>query len=93
MNFYQYGGSRSWARGRSSVLYPLVYVAGALASVWPGDLRATVEWLAALHLALAVTGFYAWARRGGIDARLAALGGLAWALNPFVLLLARAGSL
>jgi hypothetical protein len=87
VNFYQYGGEPFVEQGQTAVLYPLVYVAGALASLWPGDLRATVDWLAAIHLALAVAGFYAWLRRGGADARVAALGGLVWALNPFVLLL------
>ena len=87
VNFYQYGGEPFVEQGQTGVLYPLVYVAGALASLMPGDLRWTVDWLAAIHLALALSGFYAWLRRGGVDATLAALGGLAWALNPFVLLL------
>ena len=87
VNFYQYGGEPFLEQGQTGVLYPPVYVAGALASLWPGDLRATVDWLAAIHLAIAVVGFYVWLRRGGTDAWVAALGGLVWALNPFVLLL------
>jgi hypothetical protein len=87
VNFYQYGGEPFLEQGQTAVLYPPVYVAGALASLFSGDLRATVDWLAAIHLALAVVGFYVWLRRGGADAWVAALGGLVWALNPFVLLL------
>ena len=87
VNFYQYGGEPFVGQGQTAVLYPLVYIAGALAWLVTGDLRWTVDWLAALHLALAVAGFYAWARRGGVEAWTAALGGLVWALNPFVLIL------
>jgi hypothetical protein len=87
VNFYQYGGEPFLQQGQTGVLYPPVYLAGALARGITGSPRGTIEWLAALHLMLAAAGFYAWLRRGGVDAARAALGGLVWALNPFVFLL------
>jgi hypothetical protein len=86
VNFFQYGGEPFLQQGQTAVLYPPVYVAVALAKLLCGDARWTVEWLAAGHLLAAIAGFYIWLRRGGVTPTLAALGGLAWALDPFVLL-------
>jgi hypothetical protein len=87
VNFYQYGGEPFLGQGQTAVLYPPVYLGEALAKFIPGDLRWSIEWIAAIHLAFGVAGFYFWLRQSGVEAPLAALGGLAWALNPFVLLL------
>jgi hypothetical protein len=87
VNFFQYGGEPFLQQGQTAVLYPPVYVAVALAKSICGDARWTIEWLAAGHLFAALLGFYFWLRCGGVKSPLAALGGLAWALNPFVLLI------
>jgi hypothetical protein len=86
VNFFQYGGEPFLAQGQTAVLYPPVYLAAALASLG-GDLRDTLAWLALLHLAMGVVGFYFWMRGREVGPLAAALGGLAWALNPFALLL------
>ncbi len=51
-----------------------------------GDLRWTIEWIAAAHLTFGLLGFYFWLRQGGVTPWLAALSGLAWVLNPFILI-------
>jgi hypothetical protein len=87
VNFYQYGGEPFIGQGQTAVLYPPVYLGEALARLAPGDPRWSIEWIAALHLALGVAGFYFWMRHAGIAPEQAALAGLVWALNPFVLIL------
>jgi hypothetical protein len=86
VNWYQHGGEPFLQQGQTAVLYPPVYLGVTLAKVISGDTLWTIEWVAALHLALGLLGFYFWMRQGGIDARFAALGALAWVLNPFVLI-------
>lgn len=86
VNYYQYGGEPFLEQGQTAVLYPPVYLGVALAKWISGDVRWSIEWIAAEHLALGLLGFYFWLRRGGVAPGLAALGGLAWVLNPFVLI-------
>ncbi len=85
MNYYQHGGEPFLQQGQTAVLYPPVYLAVALAKFVSGDVIWTIDWVAALHLALGLVGFYFWLRQGGVAKHLAALGALAWVLNPFVL--------
>jgi hypothetical protein len=86
VNFNQYGGEPFLEQGQTAVLYPPVYVGVALAKWISGDLRWTIEWITAEHLTLGLIGFYFWLRNGGVTPALAALGGLAWVLSPFVLI-------
>jgi hypothetical protein len=86
VNYNQYGGEPFLEQGQTAVLYPPVYVGVALAKWVSGDLRWTIEWIAAAHLTLGLLGFYFWLRQAGIAPGLAALGALAWVLNPFVLI-------
>ncbi|MCE0523462.1 MAG: hypothetical protein LV480_11195 [Methylacidiphilales bacterium] len=88
VNFNQYGGEPFLEQGQTAVLYPPVYLGVALAKWVSGDLRWAIEWIAAMHLTLGLVGFYFWLRQGGIAPLLAALGALAWVLNPFVLIVA-----
>jgi len=86
VNYYQHAGEPFIQQGQSAVLYPPVYLGVALAKAFCGELRWSLEWIAALHLTIGLFGFYFWLRQGGIAPGHAALGGLAWVLNPFVLL-------
>ena len=86
VNYYQHGGEPFIEQGQTAVLYPPIYPGVALARWVSGDLRWAIEWIAAEHLTLGLLGFYFWLRQGGVAPGLAALGGLAWALNPFGLL-------
>ncbi len=86
VNYYQYGGEPFLEQGQTAVLYPPVYLGVALARWVSGDVRWTIEWIAAAHLTAGLLGFYCWLRRGAVKPGLAACGGLAWVLNPFVLL-------
>ncbi len=88
VDYYQYGGEPFLEQGQTAVLYPPVYIGVALAKWLSGDLRWTIDWIAALHLTLGLLGFYFWLRQGGASPGLAALGGLAWVLNPFVVIVA-----
>jgi hypothetical protein len=88
VNYDQYGGEPFLEQGQTAVLYPPVYLGVALAKWVSGDLRWSIEWIAAEHLTLGLLGFYFWLRQGGVAPCLAALGGLAWVLNPFVLIVA-----
>src|SRR5271154_1601873 len=54
INFYQYGGEPFLEQGQPAVLYPPVYLAVALAKGIFGDLRWTIDLLAAMHLTFAV---------------------------------------
>jgi hypothetical protein len=85
INYYQYGGEPFLEQGQTGVLYPPIYIGVALAKWVSGDSRWAIEWIAAGHLTLGLVGFCCWLRRGGVSPGLAALGGLAWVLNPFVL--------
>jgi hypothetical protein len=86
VNYYQHGGEPFLQQGQTAVLYPPVYLGVALAKACPGDVRWAIDWIAAIHLTIGLLGFYFWLRQGGVAARFAALGGLAWVLNPFVLI-------
>jgi hypothetical protein len=86
VNYYQHGGEPFLEQGQTAVLYPPVYVGVALAKWITGDQRWTLEWIASIHLTIGLLGFYFWLRQGGVAPGLAALGGLAWAFNPFVLI-------
>ena len=86
VNYYQHGGEPFLAQGQTAVLYPPVYLGVALAKGMSGDWRWTIEWIAAEHLTMGLLGFYFWARQNGVSPWLAALGGLAWVLNPFILI-------
>jgi hypothetical protein len=88
VNYYQYGGEPFLEQGQTAVLYPPVYLGVALAKWISGDLRWSIEWIAAMHLTLGLLGFYFWLRQGRVLPWHAALGGLAWVLNPFVLIVA-----
>jgi hypothetical protein len=88
VNYDQYGGEPFLEQGQTAVLYPPVYLGVALAKWVSGDLRWSIEWIAAEHLTLGLLGFYFWLQQGGVAPRLAALGGLAWVLNPFILIVA-----
>ena len=88
VNYNQYGGEPFLEQGQTAVLYPPVYLGVALAKWVSGDLRWTIEWIAATHLTLGLLGFYFWLRQGGVTSGLAALGGLTWVLNPFILIVA-----
>jgi hypothetical protein len=88
VNYYQYGGEPFLQQGQTAVLYPPVYLGVALATWLSGDVRWSIEWIAAGHLTLGFLGFYFWLRRGGVTPLFAALGGLTWVLNPFVLIVA-----
>src|SRR5450631_2822051 len=86
INYYQHGGEPFLEQGQTAVLYPPVYLGVALAKWITGDLRWSLEWIAAIHLTIGLAGFYFWLRHGGVAAGFAALGALAWVLNPFVLM-------
>jgi len=86
IDYYQYGGEPFIGQGQTAVLYPPIYLGVALAKWVSGDLRWCIDWIAAMHLTLGLIGFSFWLRQGGINPRLAALGGWAWVLNPFVLI-------
>jgi len=86
VNYYQHSGEPFLEQGLTAVLYPFIYPGVALAKGVSGDLRWSIEWIAAEHLTLGLLGFYFWARQNGVTQWLAALGGLAWVLNPFVLI-------
>ena len=73
VNYYQHGGEPFLEQGQTAVLYPPVYVAVVLAKWVSGDLRWTIEWVAAEHLTLGLLGFYFWARQSGVTPWLAAL--------------------
>jgi hypothetical protein len=88
VNYNQYGGEPFLEQGQTAVLYPPVYLGVALAKWVSHDLRWTIDWIAAVHLTLGLLGFYFWLRQGGVSPGLAALGGLAWVLNPFILIVA-----
>ena len=88
VNYYQYGGEPFLQQGQTAVLYPPVYLGVALAKWVSHDLRWAIEWIAAEHLTLGLLGFYFWLRQAGVTPGLAALGGLAWVLNPFILIVA-----
>ena len=88
VNYYQYGGEPYLEQGQTAVLYPPVYLGVALAKWVSGDLRWSIEWIVAGHLTLGLLGFYFWLRQYGVIPWHAALGGLAWVLNPFVLIVA-----
>jgi hypothetical protein len=87
INFYQFGGEPFVEEGQTAVLYPPTYLCTALAAKVIGNARWIIELMAFFHLTLGFMGFYAWMRHLGVDRWPAALGGLAWALNPFVLIL------
>jgi hypothetical protein len=86
VNWYQHGGEPFLQQGQTAVLYPPVYLGEALAKFVSGDPLWAIDWIAAIHLALGLAGFYFWMRQGGVAPHFAALGALAWTLNPFVLL-------
>jgi len=88
VNYFQYGGEPFLEQGQTAVLYPPVYVGEFLAALVPGDPRWAIEWIAALHLLFGLAGFYFWLRQNNVTPVFAALGGLAWVLNPFVMILA-----
>jgi hypothetical protein len=88
VNYNQYGGEPFLEQGQTAVLYPPVYLGVALAKWVTGDLRWAIEWIAAEHLTLGLLGFYFWLRQGRAAPGHAALGGLAWVLNPFILIVA-----
>jgi hypothetical protein len=85
VNYYQHGGEPFIEQGQTAVLYPPIYFGVALAKWISGDEHSAIDWIAAEHLTLGLLGFYFWLRQGGVGARFAALGALAWVLNPFVL--------
>ncbi len=85
VNYFQHGGEPFLEQGQTAVLYPPVYLGVALAKIVSGDVRTAIDWIAAIHLTLGLLGFYFWMRQGGVAARFAALGALAWVFNPFVL--------
>ena len=88
VNYFQYGGEPFLEQGQTAVLYPPVYVGEFLAAFVPGDPRWAIEWIAALHLLFGLAGFYFWLRQNNVTPVFAALGALAWVLNPFVMILA-----
>jgi hypothetical protein len=88
VNYYQYGGEPFLEQGQTAVLYPPVYLGEFLAKIVPGDPRWALEWIAAMHLLLGLAGFYFWLRQNGVTPAFAAIGGLAWVLNPFVMIIA-----
>ena len=57
VNYYQYGGEPFLEQGQTAVLYPPVYLGAALARWVSGDLRWTIEWIAAEHLSIACLAF------------------------------------
>ena len=85
VNYYQHGGEPFVEQGQTAVLYPPVYLGVGLAKWVTGDVRWSLEWIAAINLTFALVGFALWLRQGGVAPRLAALAGLAWTVNPFVL--------
>jgi hypothetical protein len=87
INFFQFGGEPFIEEGQTAVLYPPTYLCTAFAAKVIGNARWTIELMAFFHLALGFTGFYAWMRQADADRWPAVLGALAWALNPFVLIL------
>jgi hypothetical protein len=87
INYYQHGGEPFLEQGQTAVLYPPIYLGEALAKLLPGDARYALDWIAALHLTLALLGFYFWMRHGGMPPHFAALGALIWVFNPFVLVI------
>ena len=84
VNYYQHSGEPFLQEGQSAVLYPPIYLGEALAHFFSGDARWAIEWIAAIHFTIGLVGFYFWLRLGGVTAGLAALAGLAWVLNPFI---------
>lgn len=90
VNPHQLLGTPHLATGQSAVLYPPVY--GAVQSArWLGDLRWTLDLLAALHLAAAAVGMFFLLRRLGLGRSGGdAAGALLWVTTPFVVVLSRA---
>lgn len=85
LNWYQHGGEPFLQQGQTAVLYPPIYLGVALAKFVSGDTIWAVDWIAAIHLAFGLAGYYRWMRQGNVAPHFAALGALAWVLNPFVL--------
>jgi hypothetical protein len=86
VNYFQHAGEPFLEQSQTAVLYPPVYPAVFLAKFVSGNVRTIIDWIAAEHLTLGLLGFYFWMRQGGVASRYAALGAVAWALNPFVLI-------
>jgi hypothetical protein len=86
VNLYQYGGEPFLEQGQTAVLYPPVYLGVALAKELSGNWRWSIEWIAAMHLTMGLLGFYFWLKQSGVTPWPAALGGLAWVVNPFILI-------
>ena len=87
VNYYQHGGEPFVEQGQTAVLYPPVYLGVLFAQVFSGDARWSLEWIAAIDLSIGLLGFHCWLRQGGIAPWQAALGALAWVLNPFALII------
>ena len=88
VNYFQHGGEPFVEQGQTAVLYPPIYLGVWCAQALSGDLRWSLEWIAFLNLAIGLLGFYAWLRQGGVTRWHAAIAALAWAFNPFVLIIA-----
>ena len=88
VNYFQHGGEPFVEQGQTAVLYPPVYLAVFCAKNFSGDLRWSLEWMALINLAVGLAGFYSWLQQGGVAPWHAAIAGLAWAFNPFVLIIA-----
>ncbi|MCP4654641.1 MAG: hypothetical protein GY856_04385 [bacterium] len=84
VNYHQYLGHTYLGSGQTGVLYPPVYLAlGVSQWIW-GDLRATIDLLAVLHLALAAVGMYALLRRLALSRTVSLLTAFLWMSFPFL---------
>lgn len=85
VNFHQYLGYLYHGSGQSAVLYPVVYLAAGIAQGLLGDLRHTMDVLAALHLVGGALAMSVLLRNQlGVQRWIAVGGGLLWVTFPFL---------
>jgi len=82
-NFNQYLGTP--VSFLSAPFYPPNYLALLLSRLLLGHYFGAMEFVAALHLVVAVLGFYRFARGFDLDEAGSAFGAIAWAFSPFVI--------
>lgn len=84
INFHQYLGYLYLGSGQSGVLYPAIYLAAGIAQGLFGDLRHTMDVLAALHLGAGSLAMAGLLRHLGAQRWIAAASGLLWVTFPFL---------
>lgn len=82
-NFNQYMGTP--VSFLSAPFYPFNYLAMLLSRLFLGHYFGTMEFIAALHLSVAVIGFYRFSKAFGLAELSCCFGAIAWAFSPFVI--------